>query len=236
MKHSVTCPNCKSENPFYNTICSACNFYMREKVVNLDLWKIIALLIESPSTAFRMIIYSEHKNFVIFILIFSAVKLLIDARFVSILTVNDFQSTVGLGISYIIILPALFVIIILLSVLFYRISKIIGIETRIKDFFAVISYLMIPHVFGLVILFPFELIIFGDYLFSTNPSPFIIKEFFAYLFSIIEVLIIAWSIFLSSIAFFVISGSRIIAFSYTIIFYFTIAIILYIGSKIIFTL
>jgi hypothetical protein len=55
----------------------------------------------------------------------------------------------------------------------------------------------------LVVLFPIELIIFGDYIFSLNPSPFVIKELIAYTLFTVESLLILWSIFLSITAFYV---------------------------------
>ena len=57
-----------------------------------------------------------------------------------------------------------------------------NIPLRFKDTFALIIYSQIPYLFGLIILFPLELVIFGDYLFSKNPSPFTIKGTLAYLF------------------------------------------------------
>jgi hypothetical protein len=54
-----------------------------------------------------------------------------------------------------------------------------------------------PYSFAAIILFPVELIIFGNYLFSVNPSPFIIKSFFAWVLISIEVLLILWSVFLA---------------------------------------
>ncbi len=83
MKNIVTCPNCSSENPYYKETCSSCNSFIRDKISNLDLWNIIGLLIENPVKAFRQIIYSQHKNFIFFILFFVSIKFLINARFIS---------------------------------------------------------------------------------------------------------------------------------------------------------
>jgi hypothetical protein len=236
MQNTITCPHCKSENPFYKSICSQCNSFMRERIVNLDLWKTLGMLVENPSEAFKMIVFSEHKNFIIFIILFAVAKLLIDARFLSMLTLGVFQSTVGIWVSYLIILPIIFILISSLSFLFKFISKSNKIENRTKDYFALMSFIIVPYVFGLLILFPFELIIFGDYLFSLNPTPFVIKELFAYLFLALEILIILWSIFLSMKAFFVQTNNKSLSFSYAFVFNFLIGVVLYFSSKLIFTI
>jgi hypothetical protein len=60
---------------------------------------------------------------------------------------------------------------------------------------ALIIYSQIPVLFGLFILFPLELVIFGDYLFTLNPTPFVIKGNIAYFFLVLEIGLILWSIF-----------------------------------------
>lgn len=196
MKNSVICPNCKTQNPFYNSICSNCRFYIRQKIINLDLFSLLASIIESPAKAFKTIIFSEHKNFIFFIFLLVCVKYLINARFVSMLTINQFQSTIGLEVSYSIVVGITLVIFLLFSILYTVTGKLTNISVRIKDTIAVLIYSQIPFVFGLVVLFSLELVIFGDYLFSINPTPFVIKGFIAYLFLLLEISLIIWSSFL----------------------------------------
>ncbi len=236
MKNTVTCPHCKSENPFYQAICKQCDSYIRERVVNLDLWKTLGMIVESPTKAFRLIVFSEHKNFIIFIILFATVKLLIDARFLSMITLGVFQSTVGIGLSYLILLIAVFILLFLLSLLFQKISNAAEIENRRKDYFALMSFVLTPYAFGVIILFPFELIIFGDYIFSLNPSPFVIKEYLAYLFSVIEIFILLWSFSLGIKAFIVLTGNRLYSYSFAFVFNFLLWLVLFFASKIVFTI
>ena len=196
MNNSVTCPNCNSENPFYNSICSSCRFYLRDRIYNIDLWTILSSLIETPAKAFRTIIFSEHKNFIFFILFFVSIKYLVNARFIAMLSVGEFQSTIGLQLSYLIVLGITLIYFIIFSLLHKLSSKRNEVNIRFKDTLALIIYSQIPFLFGLIILFPLELVIFGDYLFSLNPTPFIIKGTIAYLFLVIEIGLVIWSIFL----------------------------------------
>jgi len=193
MKNSVVCPNCKTQNPFYNSICFNCRYYIREKIINLDLFSLIASLIESPTKAFRTIIFSEHKNFTLFILLLVCIKYLINARFVSMLTKNEFQSTVGLEISYLIVTGITLVAFLLFSFLYTSIGRRKDISLRFKDTLAALIYSQIPYVIGLLVLFILELVIFGDFLFSINPTPFVIKGFISYLFLLLEISVIIWS-------------------------------------------
>jgi len=236
MKNSVTCPNCNSENPFYNSVCSGCKFYLRDKIYNIDLWTVISSLIENPTKAFRTIIFSEHKNFILFILFFVTIKYLINARFIAMVSVGEFQSTIGLQYSYLIVLG----IIVLFFLLFSFIYKLLGnfndSNIRFKDILALIIYSQIPVLFGLFILFPLELVIFGDFLFSLNPTPFIIKGTIAYLFLVIEIGLVIWSIFLVFNAFRTQSQNLFFSLTSTSVFVVLFWALIYFCSLLVFTI
>jgi len=234
MKNIVTCPNCSSENPYYKETCSSCNSFIRDKISNLDLWNIVGLLIENPVKAFRQIIYSQHKNFILFILFFVSIKFLINARFISLLTIGRFTTTTSLPLSFLLILLFLTALLALFAIIFTRLNSSFGFSTRFKDIFSIVTYAQLPHVFGLAILFPIELIIFGDYIFSLNPSPFVIKEMIAYTLLTVEVLLILWSIFLSVAAFYVHYREIVPALLSSLIFNGLLILLLYFSSRYIF--
>ena len=236
MKNSVTCPNCSVENPFYNSVCSNCRSYLRDRVYNLDLWSLISLIIESPNKAFRTVIFSEHKNFIFFLLLFLALKYLIITRFISIITIGEFQSSVGLQVSYPIILGGTIVFFLIFSLLYNLAGMSSNISLRFRDTLSLIIYSQIPLVFGLIILFTLELVIFGDYLFSINPTPFVIKGFMAYLFFVLECGTIIWSIFLLFKAFRAQSQSLSFSLTATIIFFILLSALLYFFSIFVFTI
>lgn len=236
MKNSVICPNCKSENPAYNSICSKCKFYIRDKIYNIDLWSLLGSIIESPATAFRTIIYSEHKNFIFFILPLIVLKYLINTRFVSMLSIGEFQSSVGLQMSYLIILGGTLLYFLAFSLLYTMIGKMNEIFICFKDTFALIIYSQIPLLFGLIILFTLELVIFGDYLFSINPTPFTIKGQIAFLFLVLEIGIIIWSIFLIYKAFHTQSSDIPFSIFAALLFIVLLSALIYIYSLYVFTI
>jgi len=197
MKNVIICKSCNTENPFYEVICSNCHAYLRDRIFNIDLWKTIEQLIESPVVAFRRIIQSEHKNFISLIFIFAVFKLFISSIFISLaLFKNEYALNLFITRLFYFAGGMLFLLLIL-SFLLLLVLKGSGIKSRLKDLFAVLTFSLMPYSFAAIILFPVELIIFGNYLFSVNPSPFIIKSFFAWVLVSLEVLIILWSIFLT---------------------------------------
>ena len=209
---------------------------MRGRVYNIDLWKTIGLLVESPKKAFTEIVYSEHKNFITFILLFVAAKLLVDIRFVAQLTLGEFKTTTSLIFSYLIVVGVIASFILTYSFVIKLVLQWYKIETRFRDNLSVLIYSLIPHVFGIFFLFLLELVVFGDYLFSVNPNPFVIKGLIAYLFLGAEILIILWSVFLSYSALQMQTSSIYISSLVTLIFYTLIAVIVYFSSSLIFQL
>ncbi len=200
MKNSVICHNCQTENPFYNLVCKNCKSYIRERIYNIDLGNIIARLIESPASGFKTIIFSEHKNFLVFIIFLSVLKFEIDSVFISLFFKNEIISLSNFAVGYLGLVLILVTVFLLFSYIVALLNKKTGYATRVMDNFSIYSYSLLPHIFALVVLFPLELVMFGEYLFSTNPSPFAIKEFIAYTLLILELLIVIWSLFLTIMA------------------------------------
>ncbi|MFZ0454539.1 MAG: YIP1 family protein [Ignavibacteriaceae bacterium] len=200
MKNSVICNNCQTENPFYKLNCENCKSYIRDRVYNIDLGNIIARLIESPASGFRTIIFSEHKNFLIFLILLSILKFEIDSIFISLFFKKEIISLDNFAAGYLVLAIILATVFLLFSYLVTILNKKLGYETRVMDNFSIYFYSFLPHIFALIILFPLELVMFGEYLFSRNPSPFALKEFIAYALFILEILIILWSLFLTIIS------------------------------------
>ncbi|MEJ2241767.1 MAG: YIP1 family protein [Candidatus Bathyarchaeota archaeon] len=209
---------------------------MKDKVYNLDFWSLIGLIIESPTKAFRQIIFAEHKNLVFLILILVSLKYLINIRFISMISIGDFQSSVGLQISYLIVLGVTISFFLIFVYLYNLIGRLNKIYLRFKDTFALLVYSQIPLVFALIILFTLELVILGDYLFSLNPNPFVVKGIIAYLFLALEIGTIAWSFYLSYKAFRAQSQTFSFSLAAVISFVILFSFLLYICSLFVFTI
>lgn len=230
------CKKCNHINPPYKNICSECKSYLRERIVNIDLWDTIRLIIEDPAKAFRNIIFAEHKNFIIFLTFFIAIKNLIIARFFSVpeLGMNGVETTFVGSLMLAIILTSLLIISFSL-VQKYVYSKR-EVKIRFKDVFAVNVYSFIPYLFGLVFIFPVELVVLGGDIFSNNPYSFEIKPLITYILIGFELMTISWSFYLIYQSIITISSNRIYSIIYTLLFFLTWFATLYVSSKIIFDL
>ncbi len=218
MKNHIVCSSCGAENPAYQLTCTNCKTYLRERIVNIDLWDLLALLLHSPSEAFRLIIRAEHKNFIFFILLFTAVKFTVNSAFIYLFTRNAEPVLNNFFLNTLIIFGVLCFILILFSFSLKMILRPGGWVTRFKDTFAVLSYSFLPHFYALAVLFVFELIIFGGLIFSLNPSVFVVKPTLAYFFTALEAASIIWAGILSYFGLNIQLGSKINASIAAVIF------------------
>lgn len=207
MKNEIVCKNCQTSNPLHELTCRNCKSYLRERVYNLDLWKLLEQLIESPINGFTKIIHSEQKNFIVFIILLASIKFFINTIFFLLTNPQNNLSSANSVRNYLIVLLSTALITSIISLLIKFTNQISSNVTRTKDILSILSYSLIPNTFALVILFPLELIFFGEYLFSNNPSPFIIKETVAYIMLALELLIMIWTLFLAIMALYTLTKS-----------------------------
>ncbi len=219
MKNTQTCNSCGSENPFYVSTCKKCNFYLRDKIVNIDLWNEIGNLIESPVSAFNRIIQSEHKNFVVSILLIVSVKFGIDISFLLMLQGKSDTANFGVFLNSVIIIGFLTGLLFIYSFALKLITQKTDAKTRLFDNLAILTYALIPNALALCTVFPIEISVFGGNVFSANPSPFILKPTLAHILSGFEILILFWSIFLVICGMFSQTRNKIFAVVSGLIFY-----------------
>lgn len=230
-KNEIICNNCGSRNPEFEYKCSNCKAFLRDRIVNIDLGEALVRIIDSPSETLRKIKFSEHKNYIFFLLFFLSIRFLILSRFISVPFVYE---TIKLN-TFLLILISFGITIILflfLSFLLQKIISLLNIKVRFKDILAVIIYSSLPNLFALFILFPIELVFYGEYLFSNNPYPFQIKESVFYFLLVIETLTIFWSIFLAYTGIKEFVKAKLFSFIVSVLTWFIISLVLFLESKI----
>ena len=166
------CPNCSEKNPLFRSVCKNCGRTLRDRLPGLDFWKLFVLLIEDPNQAFTQIIQSEQKNFATFMLFASLFKIYLLTTIIS----GIFSFAQFSLFNFIMFSAGSFVGIILLGFLFKFVFNKKALDFRIKDFYAGISYSFMPQLIGLFVIFTMEFIVFGEQIFTFNPSPFLIKK------------------------------------------------------------
>lgn len=232
------CKKCNHVNPAYKNICSQCKSYLRERVVNLDLWKTVQLIIEDPLNAFKQIIFSEHKNFILFITFFISVKNLILARFFSVpeLGINGATTSFVMSLFLILIISSSLLILYAYSLkIFFKTYNSQNIELRLKDIYAINVYSFIPYLFGLIFIFPVELIVLGSDIFSNNPYSYQIKPLITYILIGFELITILWSFFLMQKSILQITSNSYNSIRIPFVFFIIWHAVIYLSSKIIFT-
>lgn len=220
MKNRVTCKICQTENPFHSLKCEQCKGFLRDKISNIDFWSTIIRLIESPREAFKTIIFSEHKNFILLLTLFYTFKIILLELFINTFALN-YQDAV---LNHFLIFGMIVFLSVFASLYFfswtikYLLHKF-RVETRTKDNFAILIYSLVGYVFSLLILLPIELILFGSTLIQNSPSPFFLKPIPAYSMLIFECLFIIWSFFLMNRGFYLQSKSLIFSLAVSVLFH-----------------
>jgi len=234
MNNTLTCKNCGEENPYYALICKKCKSYLRERIYNIDLFKILGLIIESPVKAFNLVIQSEHKNFITFILFLASIKFFIDSMYLSLVTIKPEPNFNGIIAHYFIILGSVIAVVLIFAIIVTIINKLLNLSSRIRDNFAILTYSLIPHIFAFIILFTVEATVFGGNLFSKDPSIFSMKELLAYTFLGFEILIVLWGVFLSVSAMYVQSKNKVYSIVVGCVFNIVLYSCLFVNSKILY--
>ncbi len=218
MKNSIECPNCGHKNNSIDRVCKNCHFYLREKIANIDLWTTFWKMLETPRKAFQNIFFAEKKNYVFILLFVLSFKFCFNGLVLANITkknifvFDEFYFNLLLSFGY-------FFLFIFLFSLFYKLtSKIFGIYVRYKDSYTLFTYSLWPMIFAVVILSLLQYALFGEFYFTFNPSPFIIKPFAAYVLLALEALTILFTLYLAIWGIYVQTGYKIYAFVFGVIF------------------
>jgi hypothetical protein len=176
-------------------------------------------LFDSPTDAFEKIIHSEHKNFILVIILLTAIKFFILSIFLQTYITGDKLSFTSLFTQILVFVFFFYVLLIAFSLLFTFLNSLFKLNTRFRDNFSISVYSLIPYIVGLILIFPVELVVFGQYLFSINPGPFQLKPAPAYMLLAIEGIITLWAVLLNGIAIFTQTRNKIYSVVMDMIFY-----------------
>ncbi len=227
MKNIQLCPNCNAENPIYKLNCISCKAYLRTRVVNIDLWHTVSLIIESPIIAFRKIIEAEHKNYIIFLNSLIGIKLFLFA-----VILNSFKEINSVSSEYFfanlgLIIGVSFLVLIIAAYLLTKINQVFGLDNRFRDNYSIMVYSFLPILMSLVILSPVHYALFGPYWFTYNPPPYIVKPLAAYVLLFIEGLLLVWSFLLMIFANYAQTKSKLYSIISAFWIYLLIVLVLY---------
>jgi hypothetical protein len=196
----IKCPVCLAENSDFATVCLNCKAFLQDRIPNVNFFETAWKVIESPQVAFRRIVLSEHKNFSLFLFSFFGISLSFTAfwyfrlgnRFFSLLDVIQWALISGVAAG---LASAIF-----LTLVYHVAARAFGGRARIRDSMGLLAYALVPIVISLFLVLPIELLTFGMYLFTSNPSPYSIKPFSFVLLAGFDALVAVWTVVLSVVA------------------------------------
>lgn len=169
------CPVCNTVNHHLAITCSSCSGYLQNKVEALDLFTTAWNVLEKPGKAFHTIAIAHHKNYVLFL---SAIAGIAITFFIFwIIKAGDYTHSLlnflAAGFSIAPFLGIIFVSIIALLLKF--LNSMLKVKVTFRNAFAVTAYSFIPIVISVILVLPIEIMTFGIYFFSENPSPIQLK-------------------------------------------------------------
>lgn len=202
----MNCPSCKTANPIYLSVCKRCKSILRNRVPNIDLGDTVLSLLHEPRYAFLNVLQSEKKNYSTVFFIFSAFKIL---ALNYILLAFFYKTSFNFSSGFILNLSLLFLLFIIFALLILLLLKRNNTELRFRDLYALYAFSALPSIIFVVLFLPLEVIVFGEFLFTFDPSPFLINPFFAWFFLVIEIIVLLWQIVLFGVGINILLTSRI---------------------------
>ncbi len=193
----IQCTNCKTTNSILNPKCKNCGSFLQPRVPNLNLFDTMWQTIEKPKEAFLKICLAEQKNYVFLLFAITGIGLIFTTYWYCNIG-ERYSNLLDLLLAGIFIGPFIGVIIFyIFSYLSFLISvKLFKGESTHRNMRAVAAYSLVPVVFATIFILPAELIVFGLYFFTQNPSPQMYKPEAFYALISLDSLSILYSVIL----------------------------------------
>ncbi len=195
----INCPVCSTDNHHLAIICKKCGAYLQNKIETLDLFTTAWRVLERPSKTFHTISVSRHKNYSIFLSLVAGIGF----TFFIFWLINAGELTNSLlrflGTGLLIGPPLGLLTVVIFSIVCVIIARIMRMKMQFKNCYAVTAYALIPMVFSVVLVLPLEIMTFGVYFFSKNPSPYLLKPTTYVLLLILDGIFAIWTVILIEI-------------------------------------
>ncbi len=171
----IVCSVCRTENHHLAITCRSCGGFLQAKVENLDLFSTAWGVIERPRRAFRTIGLAVHKNFAYVLAATSGIAFVFLAFWI--VKAGDQAESLLNIIAAALAVGPFFGIAALLAgaALAQAVSSIVRAPLTFRNCFALFAWSMVPVVISLLVVMPVEILSFGQFFFTTNPSPLVLR-------------------------------------------------------------
>ncbi|HZY09578.1 MAG TPA: YIP1 family protein [Bacteroidota bacterium] len=195
----IACSICHSENHHLAIVCTSCGSFLQTKIDNLDLFTTIGTIIENPRKAFHKIAIAQHKNYMVFLSAIFGIGLIFFIYWL--INIGEyFDKLLNILASGFFTGPFVGIItVVFFSVILVIIARILKIRVKLRNTMAVIAYALIPIVLSVILVLPIEILTFGTFFFTKNPSPLLLKPASYIVLLGLDGMFIMWSFILLTI-------------------------------------
>jgi len=204
----IKCSVCDTANDHLATICKSCGAYLQTRTDNLDLFQTAWNVLENPNKAFHTIAVATHKNYSYIIPGFAGYAFIF--FFFWLIKAGEYTNSLlnFLAAGFITGPPFGILLVIIFSIINSILLRIAGRSVSFRNSLSVISYSLIPVVISVVIVLPLEIMTFGLFFFTSNPSPYALKPFSYVALLVLDGIFTLWTLILISIGFRTLTGRR----------------------------
>ncbi len=191
----IRCTVCGVENEDLSITCAKCHSFLQAKVDTIDLFSAFWGLIDHPGQTLRRVVLAKQKNYVFILLMLLGIAISLAASSTWKLgRIVPYGWLIAAGVVGGPLVGILFGI--LATVVAKSVMRLFGGRGSTRNLRAVLAYGTVPVVFLLVIVYPLEFGIFGQYLFDHNPPPSTLQPVADYVLMALNGLGLLWAVVL----------------------------------------
>lgn len=204
----IVCPVCRTHNHHLAVVCSSCRSFIQTRIENLDLFTTAWGIIEHPRKTFLTIALAKHKNYSLLLSAISGIGFIFTIFWI-IKAGNYADSLMNILSAGLCIGPLLGVIVVLVySIIMKLVGRLFSARITFRNLFAMNAYALMPIVISVGLVLPIELLSFGRFFFSTNPSPLVIKPFSYIILLCLDGMLSIWTIILQFVGYKVLDDAQ----------------------------
>ena len=204
----IECGVCGAANSDLALTCTKCKSFLQAKVDTLDLFATSWAVIESPARAFRRVVLSKRKNYVVALSVLMGMGATVTAA-----SYHSLGPALGgiPGVAGVVLVGGAALGLLgvpLAAALLSALARMMGGSGGFRAVMGVIAYASTPVLLIMIAVVPIKLAIFGEYLFDHNPSPTVIAPMLYGVLTALEGLAALWSLRLLATGLGVATGLR----------------------------
>ncbi len=192
----MTCSVCGAENPETATVCLSCKAFLQNRVPTLDLFKTAWGVLVAPGRTFKEVALAEHKNYAV--TLFGLFGITVLAGTLAVLEAGEIvgglietaaaASAVGFVVGMV-LSP-------LVALVHSAASRLVRGDVSFRRSLGITAYALVPSIVAGLLVFPIQLLTFGEHFFTANPHPATINPVSYWAMMALQFVAMAWTLYL----------------------------------------